>query len=198
MELAKKVNVTIYLGTFDISKAFDTVSRYRLLLALVELGVDSVMLQAIKQLYNITKCSINFFGKLSPEFYTYCGIRQGSASSCILFVIYMDKIVSYMSTKCIAEPLIGTLNVLLHADDTVVISTSRENFIYKCSLLFEYFDNENLQLNMSKSSYMIFNANTNDVKNDLVIRNRILPYKSNQIYLGSLISDNNNISIGLL
>ena len=99
-----------------------------------------------------------------------------------------------MSTRCSDEPLLGCLNVLLHADDTLVLSTSKEKFIHKCNLVFEFFENENLSLNMSKSGYMIFNPKANDIKHDLVIRNKILTYVHKQNYLGGIYTDNGNIS----
>ena len=152
------------------------------------------MLYATKQMYSVTKCTLRFFGHISEEFETHSGIRQGSASSCILFIIYMDKIVSFIASKCVEEPMIGALHILLHADDTLIISTSKDNFITKCTAMFQYFNTENMLLNMNKSGYMIFNATTNDIKQDLVIAGQILMYKQNQIYLGLLFNDNGNIS----
>ena len=44
IELAKKLNTTIYLGFFDIQKAFDHVLRFKMLQKLVKHGVGSDML----------------------------------------------------------------------------------------------------------------------------------------------------------
>ena len=115
------------------------------------------MLYAIKQMYAVTKCTLRFFGHISEDFETFAGIRQGSASSCILFIIYMDKLISYIATRCIEEPLLGSIHILLHADDTLVISTNREHFIKKCTIMIEFFKNEKMILNMKKTGYMIFN-----------------------------------------
>ena len=198
IELAKKLHITLYIGTFDLSKAFDIVSRFRMISTLVHLGVGSAMLYAIKQMYKVTKCTLRFFGNISEEFETKSGIRQGAASSCILFIIYMDKIVSYIASKCVAEPLLGTLHTLLHADDTLIISTSRTLFINKCNAMINFFDDEYMILNMSKSGFMIINPGNTDYKTDIVIQSRILKYKPKQVYLGQLFTDSGNISHDIL
>ena len=50
-EIAKKNNTTLYIGLFDLEKAFDKISRYKLLKKLVTMGISNTMLQALKRLY---------------------------------------------------------------------------------------------------------------------------------------------------
>ena len=45
IEIAKKTDTTLYIGMFDLEKAFDKVSRFKLLMTLVKMGVGNVMLQ---------------------------------------------------------------------------------------------------------------------------------------------------------
>ena len=162
--------------------------------AVVQLGVGSAMLFAIKQMYEVTRSTHCFFGHISEDFETQSEIRQGSASSCILFIIYMDKIVSYIASKCVEESLLGALHTLLNADDTLIISTNRNHVINKCKAMVELFYNESMLLNMSKSGFMIINPGIKDYKEDIVITGRILKYKHKQTYLGQLFSDTGNIS----
>ena len=49
IEIAKKTNTTLYIGLFDLEKAFDKVSRYQLL----KKGIGSCMLQVLKRLYTL-------------------------------------------------------------------------------------------------------------------------------------------------
>ena len=51
IELAKQTNTTIYIGFFDLAKAFDKVSRVLLLKNLIEQGIGNCMLQALKRIY---------------------------------------------------------------------------------------------------------------------------------------------------
>ena len=78
--IAKKTNVSLYIGLFDLEKAFDKISRYKLLKKLVKMGISNIMLEALKRLYVETYCILTYGNEFSNEFRTYCGVRQGAAS----------------------------------------------------------------------------------------------------------------------
>ena len=90
------------------------------------------------------------------------------------------------------ESFLGSLHCLLHADDTAILSTSRDLFVKKCNHMLVYFQENSLSLNLSKSGYLIING-TADNKCSLTLLNGILEYKSNIIYLGAKISDSGNL-----
>ena len=83
---------------------------------------------------------------------------------------------------------------MLHADDTVLLSTSREAFIIKCREMVNCFKDKKLNLNVSKSRYMIINGKENDHKVKLDIGHGYLTYTSKYKYLGYYISDSGNLS----
>ena len=152
----------MYIGYFDLAKAFDKVSRPLLLKTLISLGVGSALFYAIKATYVITRCILVSGKELLDIFLTFSGIKQGAPSSVILFILFMDKFINIVREKCIPETLLGDLHMLLHADDTVVFSTSRELFIKKCNILISSYKENRLELNLKKSSFMIINPNDND------------------------------------
>ena len=121
---------------FDLEKAFDKVSRLKLFLTLVKMGVGNVMLQALKRLYMNTYCILSYGREFSEVFRTFTGIRQGAASSALLFIGFLDGLVKYLEDHCSNEPLIDDLHCLLHADDTAMISINRIQFIKKCDYKF--------------------------------------------------------------
>ena len=118
IELAKKENITLYIGLFDLAKAFDKVSRYHMLKKLISRGIGNIMLQALKRLYMYSYCILNFCNEYSNKFRTTSGIRQGAASSALLFIGFIDDLVEYLETRCEPEPFIDMLHCLLHADNT--------------------------------------------------------------------------------
>ena len=197
--LAKMNNITLYIGFFDLAKAFDKVSRYQLLKKLVMKGISNCMLQALKRIYLCTYCVLSFGGETSQKFRTFSGIRQGAASSALLFIAFIDDLVDYLESRCPSEPMLEMLHCLLHADDTVILSTDRNLFISKCNHMLKYFDENQLKLNLSKSEYLIINGKENDTKDSLLLNNGYLGYKSVVKYLGIKISDSGNVStdIGL-
>ena len=48
ISLVKRENITLFIGFFDLEKAFDKISRPLLLKSLIKLGIGSCMLHAIK------------------------------------------------------------------------------------------------------------------------------------------------------
>ena len=187
--LCKRYDKPLYIGFFDLSKAFDKVSRILLIKSLINMGIGSCLLNAIKASYRATRCVLKGFGKLSDIFMTFSGIKQGAPSSVVLFIIFMDDVVSTLKTKCVDEFLLKNLHVLLHADDTVLLSLNRKLFITKCNILIEAFSEKKLQLNLGKSAYMIINPKCSDDRVHIKLKSGWLPYSSCYTYLGVPFSD---------
>ena len=191
--LMKYNKCNLYIGFFDLSKAFDRVSRLLLLKALVKMGVGTVMLNALKCIYSTTRCILKGYGKISQIFETYTGIKQGASSSVILFIAFLDDIIDILKEKCVIEPLLHKLHCLLHADDTLIMSTKRDLFIIKCNILITAIHEKNMSLNYKKSGYMIISDKCDDIKCDLKLEDGWLNYKRSQKYLGIIITDSGNI-----
>ena len=54
--------------------------------------------------------------------------------------------------------------MLLHADDTVVFSTTYQLFINKCNTLISLYKENRLELNFKKSGFMIINPKKHDYR----------------------------------
>ena len=193
IEIAKATDTTLYIGLFDLAKAFDKVSRYLLLKKLVVRGISKCMLEALKRLYRCTYCVLSFGKDVSDKFRTWTGIRQGATSSTLLFIGFIDDLVDYLEEHCQPEPILDVLHCLLHADDTAIVSTNRELFVNKCNLMLDYFEANELKLNFSKCEYLIINGKEEDLKIPLDLNYGALKYKSVVRYLGMKISDSGNL-----
>ena len=173
----------------DIEKAFDVVPRLLLLKQLIKIGIGKCMLHALKCLYLLTTCIITFQGNISDTFQMKRGIRQGAASSVLLFNSYIDGLFNYLKSRCIDEKFLGNTHALIHADDTIVISTNRALFIHKCNETMKFFKERQLPVNFKKSSYLIINPGNNDIRSNLVLDSGVLKYSSFMEYLGVVVSD---------
>ena len=173
IEISKKTNTCLYIGLFDLEKAFDKVSRYQLLKILVFKGIENCLLQVLKRLYLRTFCILSYGQDFSHKFRTFSGIRQGAASSVLLFIAFIDDLIDYLKEHCYTEPILGNLHCLLHADYTVIVSTNRELFIQKCNLMLDYLDTNSLSLNLSKSGYIIINGKKGIGQGDILLKNGI-------------------------
>ena len=194
IHIAKRTNTTIYIGFFDLEKAFDKVSRLLLLKRLIKRGIGNCMLQALKRVYLHTTCIIGTGSNASDEFRTFSGIRQGAPSSVLLFIFFIDELITCLHEQCDEEPILRFMHCLLHADDTAVLSTDRELFKKKCNHMLKFFNDNSLSLNFPKSSYLIINGKEHDIKCDLELDFGMLEYKSVYEYLGAIISDCGNIT----
>ena len=93
IEMAKKTKITLYIGCFDIEKAFNKVSRFLLLKKLIKYGIGYAMVNALKSIYATTSCILSLKGKNSAQFDTSCGIRQGAPSSSLLFIMFVNDLI---------------------------------------------------------------------------------------------------------
>ena len=171
----------------DIEKAFDHMPQSLLLKKLVTLGIGKCMLFALKQVYGFSVCVLKFQSELSRSFTTERGVRQGAASSVLLFNMFIDGLLRHLERKCSIEQLLCDIHMLIHADDTIILSTNRQNFIQKCNEAIAFFTEHKLNLNISKSCYVIINANgVEHTKTNIVLKSDVLKYKQCFKYLSVL------------
>ena len=194
IEIIKKSKSTLYIATMDIEKAFDHVPRSLLLKKLVTLGIGKCMLFALKQIYGFSVCVMKFQQELSSSFSMKRGVRQGAASSVILFNVFIDGLFQHLQSNCSLENILNDIHALVHADDTIILSTDREKFIQKCNETIKFFSDHKLTLNVGKSSYLIINFSENfHSRSSLILSNGVMKYKQNFKYLGVMISDSGSL-----
>lgn len=80
----------LWLAKLDVSKAFDTVSREALWRTLIESGLHSSYVFAIRRMYDAMKAAVNVNGVLSKAFDIQRGVRQGDPMSALLFSAVME------------------------------------------------------------------------------------------------------------
>ena len=107
----------------------------------------------------------------------------------------MDDIIDSLKEHCLIEPILKDLHSMLHADDTVVLSTNRELFIHKCNVLVDTITQKKMSLNYKKSGFLIINGGPEDVKCNLKLKSGWLIYNAVQKYLGGIFTDTGSVSI---
>ena len=183
----------MYVGSMDIEKAFDHVPRSLLLKKLITLGVGKCMLHALKQVYSFSVCVLKFQSELSGTVVMKRGVRQGAASSVLLFNAYIDGLFAHLESKCKVEEILLTIHALIHADDTIILSTERSTFIKKCNETISFFNAHKLNLNLAKSCYLVINPLNADDRRNLILDSGVLKYRKKIEYLGVIISDTASI-----
>ena len=164
-----------------------------LLKKLIKLGVGRCMLHALKQVYSFSVCVLKFQSELSGSVVMKRGVRQGAASSVLLFNAYIDGLFAHLGSKCSVEEILGAIHALIHADDTIILSTERSAFIKKCNETVAFFNVHKLNLNLAKSCYLVINPSNTDNRRNLVLDSGVLKYRKKIEYLGVIISDSASI-----
>ena len=62
----------------------------------------------------------------------------------------MDGRFQHLDENYSLEILLNDIHVIIHADDTSIISTGRANFVQKCNEVVRYFSEHRLKLNWGK------------------------------------------------
>merc|ERR1712083_521272 len=82
-----------YCCYIDLKKAYDTVWRIGLWHRLWKKGIRGKMWKTLKNFYRETWTRIKINGKMTKEFKTDKGVKQGGVLSPILFSIYINKLI---------------------------------------------------------------------------------------------------------
>ena len=176
----------LFILFVDFSKAYDRVSRYKLLELLKKAGCGRILLRAIFLMYKTTK--------ILYENITICtntGVKQGSPSSGFLFTFFINPLVSLLK-ELGADSFLEDLHCLLMMDDSVIMATSREKLEEKIEVLLKFCNDYGMVVNELKTKYMIINHESED-KINIDTPAITIKYTNEYIYLGACITDDGNI-----
>ena len=117
------------------------------------------------------------------------GVKQGSSASCILFIIYVDRMIRMVKTAFEADGFLGSLHMLMLMDDTVLFATSREKLIQKFQKCQDYCEEYGMSINQKKTQFMVINKRHGDTET-IASRGINVKYCNSYTYLGAPITDN--------
>ena len=184
-DYSKKSRKKLFLLFIDFEKAYDKVPRMKLLGELKRLGCGRVFLTILSLIYSNIKLVFQ-----SASISTSIGVRQGAATSCMLFIIYLDIMVRGIN-DVEDDGFLGSLHALLLMDDTVLLATSRKRLIEKFKIVQLFCSNYGMSLNTKKTKFMVINHSKED-KVPIISRGFTVVYSSAYLYLGTFISDDGN------
>ena len=124
------------------------------------------------------------------------GVRQGSPTSCILFVLYVNVMVKMLKQGSPVDGFLSWLHVLVMMDDTILLSTSRESMQNKIKIMYDFCNSHGMTINNNKTKFMVVKGNSED-KKPFVYNNNIINYTNQYIYLGSPFTDDGSPSTAI-
>ena len=175
--------VKLYVLFVDFSKAYDRVPRRKMIELLRDLGCGKRMLKAIQAMYKCTKHILK-----SAIINASVGVRQGAPTSCILFIIYIDRLVRMLSNAIVSDGFLGGLHVLLLMDDAVILATNREMCKSKLSILYQYCNDYGMVINEKKTKFYVINGEAYD-REQLKVADVGVNYAPRYLYLGAWFTD---------
>ena len=184
IDYARKTRKKLFILFIDFEKAYDKVRRDKLLEELRSAGCGSVMMKILEAIYKNTKFLFETVIILAN-----LGVKQGSSASCILFIIYVDRMIKMVKTAFQDDGFLGTLHMLMLMDDTVLFATSKEKLIEKFQKCQDYCKEFGMSINQKKTQFMVINKSKKD-NEPIVSRGITVKYCNTYIYLGAPITDN--------
>ena len=117
-----------YAAFVDLEKTYDSVSKDKLWEALKDYGVRGKLLVAIQSLYEDGWARVRIGGRESSQLQVRKDVRQGCLLSPWLFNIFIDRMVTEARKQFYGSVQLttGQLEVLLFADDLVMLSETEE------------------------------------------------------------------------
>ena len=193
LEKFYEYNLPLHQFYIDFKQAFDTINRSYIFNSMAEFGIPNKLIVLAKMTLSHTLNKVNIQGKLSESFETYNGIRQGDSLSTLLFNIGLERLIR----KIIINPG-GTIfnrmtQYLAFADDIVILSRNLISLDEVIQQVQSETGPAGLEINCTKTKYMYNKSNVHSVPNTIVLNDVTYEDVSSFNYLGSIITNNNNI-----
>ncbi|XP_063888609.1 uncharacterized protein LOC135115608 [Scylla paramamosain] len=188
MDIARRKKLKLFITFVDFSRAYDCVPRFDLFMSLKRMGCGVTMLLALAAMY---RCTNRVVG--TAVIATTVGVRQGSPTSCILLILYVNEMIQMLKQRCPVDGFLAWLHVLVMMDDTILLSTTQDGMKSKIKILQEFCSTRGMIINDNKTKFMVLNGDKED-KENITSENNVISCCDHYIYLGSPFTDDGSPS----
>ena len=141
----------------DASKAFDRVSHLKLFSKLLEKNLPPTIIRLLFSWYRDQKSSVLWNKTLSENFSVSNGVRQGGVLSPILFIVYIDELLTRLESQAVgcfwSHYFVGALG---YADDIVLLAPSASALRMMLNTCCQFANHYNLLFNPGKTQLVRF------------------------------------------
>ncbi len=196
IEEAKYNKQAIFSCFVDLKKAFDTVWREGLFYKLLhQYNISTKFVRILNNMYSDLHGFVKINGSQSQTIPLSIGLRQGCNLSPFLFNLYINDLPNILE-KAQCDPVDlnkKPVNILMYADDMLLLSKSEAGLIRALSVLKTYCKKWQLVVNVDKTKIVVFNKPS--------FKKKSLPYNEQDIevvkeytYLGIKISNSGSFT----
>ena len=165
----------------DIQKAFDSVSHFKLIKTLSQYKIHNSLISWFREFLHDRTQKVVIGNTFSESLPIYSGVPQGGVIGPLLFIIYINDIVSEVDASS---------NINLFADDTKIFSHSNTTLQQSLDKIFHWLKERKLNLNPSKCNVLNIHKNTSISTFDFKINNINLSSTNKITDLGIFIAEN--------
>ena len=185
-----------YACFVDMRRAFDVIDRTSLLYKLSTVGVCKNLYDSIAVIYANTECSVMIGEYLTDWFQTLGGVKQGDNLSPKIFSVYINDLATELNSMNLGIQVDDTfVNILLYADDIVILAESEQNLQTMMDHIHEWCRKWRMSINAMKTNVVHFrkaSSKRTDFKfscgpHDIIV---VEKYK----YLGCVLEETLNFS----
>ena len=144
---------TVNLCSIDLSKAFDKMSRYALLIKLAQKKLPNTILDIIEGWFSVSETSVKWENHFSRSFKLSAGVRQGGVLSPALFSIFIDSLVDKVVRSGVGCHIFCIcVAIFLYADDIVLLSPTVNGLQALLDICEDELLSLDMQINIKKST----------------------------------------------
>ena len=192
--IEKQIKKGVYLYTcfVDFEKAFDTFWRNALFKKLEYMGIKGNLVRILRNMYSEVNYSIKLPYGLTDPITSSTGLKQGCVLSPLLFNLYVNDLPFFLNETQYLT------NVLMYADDLVLMSTSKAGLQRCLEDLQTYCGKWKLKVNINKTKIVTFNKSGKLLKRQLFFYGeKTLENVHEFKYLGIIIKSSGIFSKGI-
>lgn len=178
----------------DFRKAFNTVPRTKLWNTLRQIGVPPNLIRLVQVLYQHNTVRVQVADKVTSQFTSTMGVKQGCPLSPLLFCLYIQSLQERLEQASGTYPFQlprTPIMFLMFTDDIVLLSTRKAGLQRQLKVLHTFCQEKELQVNLQKTFTMSFGVNAlNRRWKPLTYAGQPLTPQSKGRYLGMLFFTN--------
>ena len=151
---------TVHAAFLDTKKAFDSVWTDGLLYKLYMKGFNRRSRVLIRSSYENFACAAYVNGEIGKWFYTERGVHQGAPMSMVLYVIFINDLLSQICASNLGLSICDiNCSSPAHADDVALISLHKSCLNSMLDICYQYSKKWRYNYNEEKTIYIMWGKN---------------------------------------